>query len=152
MIICLFFFLMIRRPPRSTLFPYTTLFRSIKIYYHNKGIDKIKLNNILRNKLVNSKVPLYYKYKEPPFISYKYTHNISKKVFNYNKVLSDVNLAYKKTWNQPCDCTRSKFCYEPHGHIITGDLRIVKNRKLRRQLSKGTENKIQRTKYHRLGP
>src|SRR5438874_10147530 len=31
MIIChlwLFFFLMIRRPPRSTLFPYTTLFRS----------------------------------------------------------------------------------------------------------------------------
>src|SRR5260370_28690263 len=25
-----FFFLMIRRPPRSTLFPYTTLFRSIK--------------------------------------------------------------------------------------------------------------------------
>src|SRR3712207_7850551 len=27
-IIYLFFFLMIRRPPRSTLFPYTTLFRS----------------------------------------------------------------------------------------------------------------------------
>src|SRR2546430_1077475 len=26
-----FFFLMIRRPPRSTLFPYTTLFRSIYI-------------------------------------------------------------------------------------------------------------------------
>src|SRR2546422_7082857 len=25
-----FFFLMIRRPPRSTLFPYTTLFRSLK--------------------------------------------------------------------------------------------------------------------------
>src|SRR2546430_8289030 len=29
-----FFFLMIRRPPRSTLFPYTTLFRSRRI-----GID-----------------------------------------------------------------------------------------------------------------
>src|SRR2546427_8706259 len=26
-----FFFLMIRRPPRSTLFPYTTLFRSRKV-------------------------------------------------------------------------------------------------------------------------
>src|SRR5258705_11522159 len=25
-----FFFLMIRRPPRSTLFPYTTLFRSVE--------------------------------------------------------------------------------------------------------------------------
>src|SRR3712207_7336306 len=28
MFILFFFFLMIRRPPRSTLFPYTTLFRS----------------------------------------------------------------------------------------------------------------------------
>src|SRR5256885_10614331 len=27
---CIFFFLMIRRPPRSTLFPYTTLFRSMR--------------------------------------------------------------------------------------------------------------------------
>src|SRR5258705_9700909 len=28
MVLNVFFFLMIRRPPRSTLFPYTTLFRS----------------------------------------------------------------------------------------------------------------------------
>src|SRR2546430_12223255 len=28
----LFFFLMIRRPPRSTLFPYTTLFRSTTVF------------------------------------------------------------------------------------------------------------------------
>src|SRR2546430_16358992 len=28
-----FFFLMIRRPPRSTLFPYTTLFRSIQVTF-----------------------------------------------------------------------------------------------------------------------
>src|SRR2546428_11938481 len=30
----LFFFLMIRRPPRSTLFPYTTLFRSLRVFVH----------------------------------------------------------------------------------------------------------------------
>ena len=29
MCVDVFFFLMIRRPPRSTLFPYTTLFRSV---------------------------------------------------------------------------------------------------------------------------
>src|SRR2546429_6485944 len=33
----LFFFLMIRRPPRSTLFPYTTLFRSRPICAHFQG-------------------------------------------------------------------------------------------------------------------
>src|SRR6266487_6630875 len=31
----LFFFLMIRRPPRSTLFPYTTLFRSLGLQKNN---------------------------------------------------------------------------------------------------------------------
>src|SRR3712207_9117736 len=41
----MFFFLMIRRPPRSTLFPYTTLFRS-------RGIppDRFRpLGRVLRN-------------------------------------------------------------------------------------------------------
>ena len=32
----LVFFLMIRRPPRSTLFPYTTLFRSSKLEKQNR--------------------------------------------------------------------------------------------------------------------
>src|SRR6266536_3676861 len=35
-----FFFLMIRRPPRSTLFPYTTLFRSIR---RMLGLDRCRL-------------------------------------------------------------------------------------------------------------
>src|SRR6266576_3765868 len=35
-----FFFLMIRRPPRSTLFPYTTLFRSRCRSNHQAGISR----------------------------------------------------------------------------------------------------------------
>src|SRR3712207_7239365 len=34
----IFFFLMIRRPPRSTLFPYTTLFRSIAVQAVQVGL------------------------------------------------------------------------------------------------------------------
>src|SRR5450830_416112 len=34
----LFFFLMIRRPPRSTLFPYTTLFRSAQALLEQAGL------------------------------------------------------------------------------------------------------------------
>src|SRR2546427_3770235 len=33
----LYFFLMIRRPPRSTLFPYTTLFRSHRAYRRKRA-------------------------------------------------------------------------------------------------------------------
>src|SRR5438874_3250980 len=41
-----FFFLIIRRPPRSTLFPYTTLFRSPK-HWH-QAIDNSMLHCRLR--------------------------------------------------------------------------------------------------------
>src|SRR5438309_6371247 len=37
----MFFFLMIRRPPRSTLFPYTTLFRSTTIRERGGSYDAI---------------------------------------------------------------------------------------------------------------
>src|SRR5256885_3461234 len=36
----IFFFLMIRRPPRSTLFPYTTLFRSAGPAQHHDVADE----------------------------------------------------------------------------------------------------------------
>src|SRR5438270_8950257 len=36
---------MIRRPPRSTLFPYTTLFRSIKVVAVSGGAGVIALRN-----------------------------------------------------------------------------------------------------------
>src|SRR5438046_9003237 len=35
------FFLMIRRPPRSTLFPYTTLFRSLRKSFKRLNIDPL---------------------------------------------------------------------------------------------------------------
>src|SRR3982751_7073667 len=42
-----FFFLMIRRPPRSTLFPYTTLFRSVVLggRPHQGGLPLPALEN-----------------------------------------------------------------------------------------------------------
>src|SRR3712207_9310257 len=36
-----FFFLMIRRPPRSTLFPYTTLFRSLVLVVGDDEVDDV---------------------------------------------------------------------------------------------------------------
>src|ERR1035441_11007565 len=35
--LCFYFFLMIRRPPRSTLFPYTTFFRSMAVADFDNG-------------------------------------------------------------------------------------------------------------------
>src|SRR5258708_28013891 len=54
---------MIRRPPRSTLFPYTTLFRSVNI---NKRINKIEVPNldffsgIISSPVSPKKYPIYF--------------------------------------------------------------------------------------------
>src|SRR6266436_9072102 len=47
----LFFFLMIRRPPRSTLFPYTTLFRSRRFGQNDdSGDDRQPAQSIRRDR------------------------------------------------------------------------------------------------------
>src|SRR5437899_10752127 len=43
----LFFFLMIRLPPRSTLFPYTTLFRSKEFWNKTQNLHKQLANSFL---------------------------------------------------------------------------------------------------------
>src|SRR3712207_8811822 len=48
------FFLMIRRPPRSTLFPYTTLFRSTLSPNNNKALANVKVRQAI-NYAVNKK-------------------------------------------------------------------------------------------------
>ena len=38
---------------------------------------------------------------------------------------------------QHCQCNTSKFCHEPHDHVITGDLMVIENVKLRELVAKG---------------
>src|SRR3989449_7052517 len=48
-----FFFLMIRRPPRSTLFPYTTLFRSLREREHARDEferAQVRVDELLRRR------------------------------------------------------------------------------------------------------
>ena len=47
------------------------------------------------------------------------------------------DLLYYLSNPQHCQCNTSKFCYEPHGHVITGDLMVIGNVKLRELVAKG---------------
>src|SRR5438034_4639906 len=51
----LFFFLRIRRPPRSTLFPYTTLFRSVS---ETQMIARVAKRTVLSDNAVSFLVPV----------------------------------------------------------------------------------------------
>ena len=67
----------------------------------------------------------------PPTISYKYTKAIGGRIFNQKKVVKELDID-KGAGNMCCDCSGSKYCYEPAGHVITGDLKIVKDAELKR--------------------
>src|SRR5688572_32541671 len=58
--LCIFFFLMIRRPPRSTLFPYTTLFRSeqriLQVALGVRGHDRSRKLGGARRRAIRSAV------------------------------------------------------------------------------------------------
>src|SRR3712207_8786021 len=50
MYVVFFFFLMIRRPPRSTLFPYTTLFRSnVRALVSQRHVTTLIINHTFSN-------------------------------------------------------------------------------------------------------
>src|SRR2546428_9070922 len=49
-VILFFFFLMIRRPPRSTLFPYTTLFRSMQQTDPGRPLEPVQRQNLRHGK------------------------------------------------------------------------------------------------------
>src|SRR5437899_10880963 len=48
-----FFFLMIRRPPRSTLFPYTTLFRSPQLVVQDTFVTDMDVGRTGRDRVGN---------------------------------------------------------------------------------------------------
>ena len=108
----------------------------LKVPFHNKGIEMVNLSQILHSKPVKKSIPSFIQNQTPPTISYSYTKTIAGKVFNFKQTIKNLDFEIG-TSNLSCECHASDFRYEPVGHVVTGNLGIVENRKLRKLLSKG---------------
>ena len=64
----------------------------IKIPFINKGMDFIDLPGIFQDKSVTSSIPDYFQNSEPPMICYKYNKPIRNIIFNFNKLVSDLDI------------------------------------------------------------
>ena len=106
------------------------------VCYHNKGIEMINLPALLHSKTVRDTVPHFLDNRKPPMVSYTYTRTISGKIFNQKRVIEGLDFDIG-TRDMSCNCSTSKYCYEPVGHVITGDLTIIRDAKLRTLISKG---------------
>ena len=109
----------------------------MKIKFLNKAVDVINLPTLLPSTSVIDKIPAYFKDKEPLTVSYEYTSIVASKLFNFALTLSNLNFSDYLSNPQTCQCKESKFCYEPYGHVITGDLKVIENAKLKELVAKG---------------
>ena len=64
----------------------------IKIPFINKGIEFIDLPSIFKDRSVTSSIPAYFQNSESPIICYKYNKPIRNTVFNFNKLVSDLDI------------------------------------------------------------
>ena len=112
----------------------------LPIFFDNKGLEFIKLNSILNNNDIRNHLPDPLKEDEVPSPVYNLSNTIRNKIFNYKDTVNSININDKLSYGtniNTCDCATSMFKNQHHGHILTGDLRIIENNKLRKIVSKG---------------
>ena len=105
----------------------------------NKGLDFINLAKILRNPLSIQNLPVNISKDNLPMITYKLGETIRHTIFNYKSFVKDLDVdnILGDIDKLPCNCEGSPFIDNNHGHIITGNLKIIKNNKLRKLLTYG---------------
>ena len=124
------------RPVRSDV-PAKKPKHFMKIKFLNKAVDAINLTAFLRSTSVTDKIPVNFRNKEPLIVSYEYATTVASKLFNIAPTLSNLNVSEYLSNPQPCQYKKSKFCNEPNGNVITGDLWVIENAKLRELVAKG---------------
>lgn len=110
-----------------------------RIPFRNYGLNYLGLEKILRSKTLMNLVPANCD-TETPTIVYSYEQPIRNKIFNYRKAVDGLRLdAWTKYKNltTDCECHTSSYRDKDHGHVITGDLKIVRNATLRKMLRFG---------------
>ena len=112
------------------------------ILFINKGMEFISLPSIFTDKSVTSAIPAYLKNTEAPIISCKYNKSIrvTIPVFNFNKHVSVLDIDANTPDSR--NCKESKYSYPPAGHVITGDLKIISDSRIRSIICKGPNYRL----------
>ena len=94
----------------------------IKLPFVNKGMDMMNISKIINDKNMKKSLP-----------------TLRSKIFNHKEFIKtlDTKDILENMNNLSCNCTTSPFTDANHGHIVSGDICIVQNNKLRKLLCKG---------------
>ena len=126
------------------------------LQFVNKGMEHINVSHIMNlPEIIQSLPESLQEEAKLPKIVMKLDTPIRNKIMNYEKTVKsihhvtddDVSFTLNSETKSPfpCFCSGSSFCDPHHGHIVTGDLRIIENSKLRKLLAKGPNYREKKT-------
>jgi hypothetical protein len=125
----------------------------MSLEFENPGFERTGIGGIIKSRAVIDSLPFGVEVEdreggkdidldELPVVVYSYVEDIRRAILNYKKVLEETESM--RLAQIPCDCEGSEYCNEKLGHILTGDLSIVKEAKLRELLTKGPKYRERR--------
>ena len=108
----------------------------LKLFFQAPDIEEVRLNSIFKKHL--NCIPTSFQNKDPPTVLFQRSANIGSTVFNYKDTVNNVITDdWKSDNSKTCDCSRSAFKDPHHGHVVTGNLKVIENIQLRKLLCLG---------------
>ena len=109
--------------------------------YQNKAFDHIPFNSIFKElqnllPIMNIRVG----------ITYRYVKTVGRNLYNYNSVCQHRD----EMAVQDCNCSTNEFCNPDHGHIISGNLNLLKQWNIKHYFTEGTKFRVQKFRKVRL--
>ena len=104
------------------------------VQYSNHWIEIINLNGMINSPELIETIPRDAQ-KKLPTVVMKLKPTVRGRIFNYKEVVADYTMGQEE--DMECECDNSRFKDEHHGHVITGNLEIVNDRRLRDLMRKG---------------
>ena len=112
----------------------------LKVKFVNKGIEFLEFSKMLSDKEISESCPV-----DKPMIVFNYTKPVRSEILNYRQTVQDSNFESWRSNVDTCDCHQSQFRDPNHNHVLTGNLNIILNSKLKKLLSKGPGYREPRT-------
>ena len=111
-----------------------------KVDFSHKILEEINIQSLYNLKEVRQLLPTQLKNRRPFRKVFTYGRTIGSKILNYNKCLKEAGeMTYDEMMNMKCDCQMSEFVNSHHGHIMTGNLDIIRDDRLKEVCSYGTK-------------
>ncbi len=111
--------------------------------FPNKGMEFIEFHTIFKDRRIHKHIKASDGESADVMVAYKYQPSIGEKFLNHCKMLKQLDTdKLRLILGSSCSCSQSAFSYKPAGHIITGDLTIIRDAKLKEIFEKGTKFRI----------